>query len=411
MRFFRLAWVVMAVVVLGLDAAGVPHVYADYRDVCTRDTEVCLEEGLLVPDSVRQLERLGLSPGFYAAYVGVGLQSIFTLVCFAVAAVIFLRRSEDRMALFTSFVLLIFGGVVAAGTMQELAEARPSLWLPVTLAEYVSQVCFVIFFLLFPDGRFRPRWTLWIAAAAAVYFVPDVFLSDSALALLLNPVFFALLGGVVIVQIYRYRLVSASEQRQQTKWVVFGLTVALAGFSTVVAAMPVFLPPLLVTSPFGMMIFQTLVYGFLSLIPLSIGVAISRSRLYDIDVLINRTLVYGSVTAALVLVYLGGVAAAQAVFRLLTGQEQQSQLAVVASTLVIAAMFNPLRRGIQAFIDRRFYRTKYDAKETLEAFAAKLRDETDLDRLGGELVSVVGGAMQPEHASLWLRPSDKGARR
>jgi len=130
-----------------------------------------------------------------------------------------------------------------------------------------------------------------------------------------------------------------------------------------------------------------------------------RSRLFDIDVVINRTLVYGSLTAMLVALYVGGIALAQIFFRALTGQEQQSQLAVVLSTLVIAALFNPLRRRTQAFIDRRFYRSKYDAARTLGAFSARLREETDLTTLSDELVSVVNETMQPQHVSLWLRPS------
>jgi hypothetical protein len=139
-------------------------------------------------------------------------------------------------------------------------------------------------------------------------------------------------------------------------------------------------------------------------IPVATGIAILRYRLYDIDRIINRTLVYGVLTGILVLVYFGGVAASEAIFRALTGQEQQPQIAVVVSTLVIAALFTPLRRRIQRFIDRRFYRRKYDARKTLEAFSAKLRDETDLDALSDDLVGVVRETMQPEHVSLWLRP-------
>jgi len=149
--------------------------------------------------------------------------------------------------------------------------------------------------------------------------------------------------------------------------------------------------------------FALWVIGFVGL-PVAIGIAIFKYRLYEINIIINRTLVYGALTATLALVYFGGVATTQAIFRALTGQEQQPQLAVVISTLVIAALFNPLRRRIQSFIDRRFYRSKYDAAKTLEAFSARLRDETDLEALNDELVRVVQETMQPAHVSLWLRP-------
>jgi hypothetical protein len=151
---------------------------------------------------------------------------------------------------------------------------------------------------------------------------------------------------------------------------------------------------------------ETCVYGLIALIPLSIGVAILRSGLYEIDIIINRTLVYGALTLMLALVYVGGVTATQAVFTALTGQVEQPQLAIVVSTLVIAALFNPLRRRIQSFIDRRFYRKKYDARKTLEGFSARLREETDLDALSDELAGVVRETMQPAHVSIWLRPDE-----
>jgi hypothetical protein len=140
-------------------------------------------------------------------------------------------------------------------------------------------------------------------------------------------------------------------------------------------------------------------------VPIAVGFAVLKYRLYNIDLLINRTLVYVTLTAMLVAIYFGGVAVTQAIFRAFTGQErQQSQLAIVVSTLVIAALFNPMRRAIQSFIDRRFYRRKYDARKTLAQFSSKLRDETDLDALCEDLISVVGETMQPARVSLWLRP-------
>ena len=146
-----------------------------------------------------------------------------------------------------------------------------------------------------------------------------------------------------------------------------------------------------------------------TLVPIAVGIAVLKYRLYDIDVVINRTLVYGPLTATLIALYFGGIVVLQRMFVLLTGQ--QSTLAVVASTLLIAALFTPLRRRIQSFIDRRFYRSKYDAIKTLEAFSVKLRDETDLDALSDDLVGVVRETMQPAHVSLWLRPEQavKGA--
>ena len=396
MRFFRITWVILAVVVLGLDAAGIPYAYAQYESLCTQNAQVCAEESLLTPESALQLEEAGISRGFYAAYQGVGIETVFTLVCFAVAAVIFLRRSDDRMALFACFVLLIFGGAGAAGTMQALTEAQPAFWFPVNLLDYISQVCFGVFFYLFPDGRFAPRWTRWLALAAALVFVPDIFFPDSPVAAVTDPLFFFFVGSLVVAQVYRYRRVSTPEQRQQTKWVVFGFAAALVGFTAVVL-ITAFVPAIRDAGPLGVMIFSTIIYGFLLLIPLSIGVAILRSRLYDIDVVINRALVYGSLTTLLVLIYVGGVVGSQYVFLALTGQ---------GSTLAIAALFNPLRRRIQGSIDRLFYRRKYDAAKTLEEFSAKLRDETDLDSLNTELLFVVRETMQPAHVTLWLRPDD-----
>ena len=191
----------------------------------------------------------------------------------------------------------------------------------------------------------------------------------------------------------RYRRAEGEEGRQQIKWVAYAVTLLTA----VIIAVGIW-PPL-DGSVAGLVLFLV---GFLS-VPAAIGIAILRHRLFDIDLVINRTLVYAVLTAALALVYLGGVASLQFVLRPITGGG--SQLAVVASTLAIAALFNPLRRRVQGFIDRRFYRKRYDAQETLLGFGARLRDGTDLDSLGEGLVEVVRETMEPEHASLWLRPA------
>jgi hypothetical protein len=195
--------------------------------------------------------------------------------------------------------------------------------------------------------------------------------------------FLAVVSGVLSWMSWVVRWQRAQgEERQQLKWFAYG-------FLLIVVSLPF---PWLLT-PLA-----------LALLPVTLGIALLKYHLYDIDLLINRTLVYGALTGVLALVYFGGVAATQVVFGRLTGQDDLPQLAIVASTLLIAALFSPLRRWVQGFVDKRFYRRKYDARKTLDAFSATLRDETDLDRLEEDLVGVVVDTMQPAHVSLWLRP-------
>ncbi len=196
-------------------------------------------------------------------------------------------------------------------------------------------------------------------------------------------------GAYVIARLRRSR----GDERQQLKWFTYTVAVTLTVF-TVVAVVGI--EPVIVS------------VVMFPLIPVSVGLAILKYRLYDIDLIVNRTLVYGSLSTALVALYFGGIVVLQRLFVALTGE--QSTLAVVASTLLIAALFNPLRRRIQAFIDRSFYRRKYDAAKTLETFSVKLRNETDLDALSEDLVGVVRETMQPAHISLWLRP-DRGLKK
>ena len=269
--------------------------------------------------------------------------------------------------------------------------------------------------LLFPDGRLpSPRWrpVAWGVAIGTAGGVVGFALEAGPLVdfpQIVNPYgvdspvvrVVGVAGSIVaagsmmasaVSLIVRLRR-AGSVERQQIKWLAYGGAVVVGG---------IFVGGLIIlwSVPVSIMIMSVSLLG----LPVFTGIAIVRYRLYEIDLLINRTLVYGSLTALLALVYFGGVAATEAVFRALTGQEEQPQLAVVVSTLVIAALFNPLRHRIQGLIDRRFYRRKYDARKTLEAFSAKLRDETDLDTLSDDLVGVVRETMQPAHVSLWLRP-------
>jgi hypothetical protein len=390
----RAAWVAVAVAALGAFVISVSARYAQLAHP-TAGVRAALAE-------------MGLSAGGYALY-NVTLDTVFVSVFAVVAIVIFWRRSNDPMALLVATMLVVWGPLngLLVLTPSATEGVYPALQKVMgSLLTYVGYMTWMLFFYLFPSGRFVPRWTRWLALCWVLFCGSWIFTSfgpPSWPLPLFNVAVLALWGSFPVAQIYRYARVSNAIQRQQTKWVVFGVAVAVAGVLTTiftVGAAVDLAPEEVGAKMLSMLLMDT----FMLFIPLSIGIAVLRARLFDIDVVINRTLVYGSLTVILALVYFGGVAMTEAIFRGLTGQEQQPQLAIVISTLVIAALFNPLRRRNQSFIDRRFYRRKYDAKKTLEEFGARLRDETDLEALNADLVGVVRETMQPAHVSLWLRP-------
>jgi len=351
------------------------------------------------------------------------------LVFSAVGAVVATRRPAHPIGWLLTAVGLIsavqfLSGEYATTTLERGLERLPygptSAWLSIMM-QITLLFPLLLLLLLFPTGRLlSSRWRIvgWVAACGVslgiasnalrpgpledfAYFNNPFGVDAAAILSLINAAAgwlftVALLVAVfsLIVRFHRSR----GEERQQIKWFA---AAAVLGFFTL----------------FGISILSLELGGlgnwvwaivFASL-PGAIGVAILKHRLYDIDLLINRALVYGSLTVTSVAVYFGGVVVLQRIFVLLTGEK--STLAVVASTLVIAALFSPLRRRVQGFVDRRFYRRKYDAAKTIEAFSAKLREETDLEALNNDLVGVVRETMQPAHVSLWLRPEKalKGA--
>jgi hypothetical protein len=281
--------------------------------------------------------------------------------------------------------------------------------------------------LLFPDGklpsrRWRPlAWlsgVVMVLASLGITFSPGplegypgvrnplglegtppwVFIAGIVILLLLPLCMLASALSLVL----RYRR-SGGEEREQIKWITFAASVVgLLYLITMVSSLTYSGPWGAAGTPLWLGLLQQAALVSFTAIPIAVGFAVLKYRLYDIDVIINRALVYFPLTAMLALIYVGSVVGMQAIFRNLTGQE--STLAIVATTLLIAALFNPLRHRIQSFIDRRFYRRKYDARKTLETFSAKLRDETDLEALNNELVGVVRETMQPAHVSLWLQP-------
>ena len=307
--------------------------------------------------------------------------------------------------------------VAEEGTVRGGAAA---LWLSVwNIAPALTAM--TLFALLFPTGRLpSSRWrpVVWLAVAAGAVITASLAFQPGALDAhnypgVDNPVGIPGTGGVIEVVetiatagafaallaavaslVVRFRR-SAGIERQQLKWIVYSVTVAALAF---IAVVPI------TASPWGDIVF---VIAFCALIgvPVSAGIAVLRYRLYDIDVVINRTLVYGALTAMLASTYLGTVLLLQVLLGPLT---EESDLAIAGSTLAVAALFRPLRSRIQAAVDRRFYRRKYNAAQTVEAFGARLRDELDLDTLGAELRDVVRETMQPAHVSLWLRGARGG---
>jgi hypothetical protein len=398
----RALWVGVVSLTAIIFAATVPTHLADLHRFC--HAEPCVA-GQLAPVEARALEALGVSIDAYTAYV-FALDLVVALGFSVVGVIIFWRRSREPGPLYVSFALMVFG--LTWPDTFDSALHHP-LW--GNLAGFLTQLGLASlfgFFFVFPDGRFVPRWSRWVILlffAMPVLYVlfPHSFLAEPPMPANLL-IFLGLWACCALAQIYRYQWVSGPIERQQTKWVVFGVTTCVAlivGFLLPVVFFPVLARPSMVSlvlNVTGLTIGGSL--GLL-LIPLSIGAAILRYRLYDIDVIINRALVYATLTLTLAVVYFGSVALLQYLLRALTGQE--AQLSIVASTLGIAALFQPLRRRIQSTIDRRFYRRKYDAARTLEAFSARLRHDRDLGQLNAELLSVVRETMQPAHVSLWLR--------
>ncbi len=360
------------------------------------------------------------------------LISLVAPVVFAIVAALILSRQPRNIlgwVLMVPVGLYVVGGPIAS-YMESLAPSSPDPTVPILLIAWFNNWNWLLLIipllfipLLFPNGQpptSRWRWVGIAGIAWAVLFVllaalpRQINASTTPTLVLDNPIgvlgkatverlvgvwiigLLALAVACAVALFVRYRRANETE-REQIKWLLYAcalfLVVYVVGFASGLGG----------TASFGGYIWGVFFGLSVIALPAAIGIAILRYRLYDIDVVINRTLVYGPLTATLIALYFAGIVLMQRFFDLLTGH--QSTLAVVASTLLIAALFTPLRRRIQSFIDRRFYRSKYDARQTLEAFSAQLRDETDLDALSNDLVGVVRETMQPAHVSLWLRPN------
>ena len=401
----RGGWIVLALLLVANFVASIPAYYTILQTACAPSTAQCAS-WQPTPGNMIALQGLHLPVAAYAAYF-ISLVVAVSLLYWIVGILIFWRKSHEWIGVSVSLLLIIFGSFGTSSTLEGafLTPQTPLfIGIPILLIGLLQWPALGIFLLTFPTGRFVPRWSwlivlLWIGQLGFFWstnFVP-------VLANFLPLVVFVTWGSTLGIQVYRYVRVYDAVQRQQVKWFMFG---SIAGLSLVVVgngALGGLVAPLNAPDSWFQLLNGTFTAFFFASLPLAIGVAIFRYHLWDIDILINRTLVYGSLTALLALIYFGLVIGLESLVRLFTGQASQSPVIIVASTLAIAALFQPLRKRIQAIIDRRFYRRKYDAAKTIAAFSATLRNEVDLTRLREHLLNVVQETMQPAHVSLWLR--------
>ena len=329
------------------------------------------------------------------------------LVCFAIGVIIAWRKSDDWMALLVSLTLIILGSTIAID-YQQLASIYPITQVPGDLLQFLFPTLPFLVVFLFPNGRFVPRWTRWVTLLIILFtvggrFFPASPLNTQNLPDTVNIVLVLLLFVTVLfAQIYRYVRVSTIIERQQTKWVILGIVATFIYFIAL-DILSTLNPEITQARSLGFLLPEASYLLAFMIVPLAIAFSILRYRLWDIDLLINRTLVYTTLTAILALIYFGCVVLLQHLVNGVTGQVGQSPLVIVASTLAIAALFQPLRRRIQKIIDKRFYRRKYDAAKIIATFSDTLRNEMDLNTLSEHLVAVVEETMQPAHVSLWLR--------
>ncbi len=399
----RIVLILITVLVLGLFISGIPARFSQQLSNVER----------------LSLQVLGLSSAAYGAIVLV-IDLLVVLAHIGIAAVILWRRPDDWLALFVALTLVLNGGSLPIAAAAASAELHP-LWIFLERSVvYLGLLSGVVLLYVFPDGRFVPPLTRLLAVIWAAFTLLIMFFPDSSVSLTSWPVYIQFLvlllwsGIAIAVQIYRYQKVSGPVQRQQTKWALLGLTAAVSAPIVLLVQPDVGNQ----TAAVSNLLYQRVGSGFFTmsfltdlsssaffrlgsmLFPVSFAIAILRFRLWDIDVLINRTLVYGTLTGVLLLIYFFSVFVFESLFQLILGQ---GEFAVVASTLAIAAVFNPLRGRVQAFIDRSFYRRKYDALQILANFSTSLRDEVDLDQLCERLEDVVEESMQPETVWLWLK--------
>jgi signal transduction histidine kinase len=393
----RVCWAAVVLTTVGLFVVALPVRYDQM--VSLSNLPEAIDPSVLRTNLAEE----GLSTGFYAAY-RLATETGFAAVCVTLGIIIFWRRSEERMALFVALLLVLLGTTFWS-TIQALTAVHPAGGTAFRIFDSLSNASLFIFFYLFPDGRFVPRWTRWLAAAMILLVALSFFFPDSPL----NPdnypvpIFLLFLLGLlltgVFAQVYRYRRVSGPVERQQAKWVVFGFAAALCGFLAVLFFGEVLfsVEPGTISELIGM----TAITLSMLLIPLSIGVAILRYRLFDIDVVINRTLVYGALTAIVVGLYVLVVGYLGALFR--TG----GNLAIsLVATGIVAVLFAPLKERLQRGVNRLMYGERDDPYAVLSRLGRRLEGTLAPEAVLPAIVEDVARALRLGHVAIWLADND-----
>ena len=411
-------WLALVLLCIGMFLAGLPRLL---HLLSEQTGTVSPAIGIDALNIIMGLEQAGISARQYAWFI-ITVIVAFALYCLATAFLIVRSKFDDWLVLWISLTYVAYG----TGYFYVISPSAFTIWddpfnlLARFLYFFCGVVLYVVFFYVFPDGRFVPRWMRWLAVlviAWGVYLVSsfddNLFLRAGSRFTVYAIVFTILIFASVIgAQVYRYRFFASPSQRQQTKWVVYGFSLALI-VSVVINLPGMFLPgripPGLQTLGY---VLATITFGalFACIGLLALTIAILRYRLWDIDRLIRRTLIYGLLSGLLAAIYLSSIILLQSLVQPLISRQEVSSGIIVISTLTIAALFKPLRDRVQGFIDRRFFQRKYNADKILENFSSIVRDEIELKTLMKSLIAAVDESLQPEHVSIWLKKSEQKGR-
>lgn len=408
LRIARAAWIAIVLLTVLAFAIAVP---ARFRELAVQGVGPDRPMQQLTYDQARMAARLGIDTDAYAVVI-VAIEVALALVFIALGVLLFARESRTWLGIYVSLGLITYAGY-AVPTLDALLAGPPLAALLSRFVQTIGLQCALTFFFIFPDGRFVPRWTLalafvWLGVTWSAFLLPGVAwdflepwrISPGSFALLM----LAWLTGL-LAQVIRYRRAPSPIQRQQTKWVLYSVGLAVVGYA--VSFAPRLLSPavrtLAIVDLVNVVIAPFVFYAAILSIPIAMTFSILRYRLWDIDRFIGRTLQYGLTSAALVLIYIGVVLVTISVIRALNPNQPIAAEVIALATVGVAILARPIRDRVQALVDQRFFRAKYDAERTVAQFSKTARETVDLGELTEDLAGVVQTTLHPEHVTVWLR--------